>query len=79
MVAQLGAFCHDLQVKPTSIVPTPFWWFQLVVGKDAGQGWQIADLTIDRPEQPPDRVDVLRHRIEIAHQASRAVRRAIVL
>ncbi|MDR6306413.1 hypothetical protein GGQ85_004145 [Nitrobacter vulgaris] len=35
LVAQIGAFCHGLQVKATSIVPTSFWWFQLVVREDA--------------------------------------------
>ena len=38
-----------------------------VVGEDAGQGWQITDLAIHRPEQPSDCIDVFRHRIEVAH------------
>jgi len=35
--------------------------------EDARHRRQVADATVERTEQPPDRIDVLRHRIEIAH------------
>jgi hypothetical protein len=37
-----------------------------IIRKDAGQSRKVADATVERTEQMADRIDVLRHRIEIA-------------